>query len=98
MDIALTEYVVTIKPSLTWGDMQQIQTVLTGGAKIGAGGLTGYDATAITEAKYKLLEIAVVSVKKDDEAIPFTREWMNNLSVEDGNTLFDAVDGLSKKK
>jgi len=102
MRIVLHEYEVTIKDSLTWGDMQQIQSVVTSGAKIGAGGLQGYDPTALLEAKYKALEIAVVTIVPHGAvaaaAIPFTREWMNALSIEDGEILFDAVDGLGKKK
>lgn len=101
MRIALHDFEVTIKDSMTWGDMQQVQSVLASGAKIDAGGLKGYDASAMLEAKYKALEIAIVKIEphaEGAEAIPFSREWMNALSVEDGDILFDAVDGLGKKK
>ena len=109
MRIALHDFEVTLKDSLTWGDMQQIQAVVTSGAKFGTAGLQGYDSNALLEAKYKALEIAIITIQPhaarqaDDsvampDPVPFSREWMNALSVEDGDILYDAVDGLGKKK
>jgi hypothetical protein len=98
MELTVGKFNVTIKDSLTWGDIQQVQTVLASGAKIGSTGMQGYDANAMLEAKYKLLELAIVRITEDKKELPFTREWMNNLSVEEGDALYDAVDRLSKKK
>lgn len=98
MKLAIGKYEVTVKDALTWGDVQQVQNALTAGAKIGASGFTGYDPSAMLEAKYKLLEIAVVRVTQGETESLFSREWMNALSVEEGDTLYDAVDRLSKKK
>jgi hypothetical protein len=102
MQLQIGKFTVETKDSLTWGDMQDVQAVMAGGAKIGTTGLTGYDTRAMMEAKYRLLEIAVVSIVEreagNETKLPFTREWMNALSIDDGNTLYDAVDALTKKK
>jgi hypothetical protein len=91
-------YTVTLKEALTWGDVQEVQAVMAGGVKLGATGMNGYDARALLESKYKLLELAIVSITEGDKQIPFSREWMNGLSVNDGDTLYAAVEALSKKK
>lgn len=96
--MTIGKYDITLKQSLTWGDVQEVQAVMASGAKLGNTGLTGYDARAMLEAKYKLLELAITSIKEGDKAVKFSREWMNGLSVEDGDTLYAAVDALSKKK
>ncbi|TXH44820.1 MAG: hypothetical protein E6Q97_32185 [Desulfurellales bacterium] len=108
MRVELSGHTVTIKDSLTWGDVQAVQAVIMSGAKMGLGGMQGYDPTVLLEAKYKLLEIAVTRIEAKPaaegkgadvaEAATFTRNWMNDLSPEDGDALFEAVDALQKKR
>ena len=94
---------VTLKDLLTWGDAQKIQNSLMSGAKMS--GKAGdkdmgfdFDATAMLEAKYVTLECVVVAIKEGEKTLPFSREWMDNLSMADGNKLVEAVDEVSKKK
>jgi len=99
MLIELSQYKVTINDSLTWGDREQVNMVLASGAKIDGVGLSGFDATKMLEAKFKLLELAVVSIQDaQGTETKFAREWMNALSMEDGDKLYDAVEALNKKK
>lgn len=103
MELTIGKYRVTIKDKLTWGDMQVVQASMAAGTKVTVGTFQGFDATALIEAKYKLLEVAVLGIVDTtlDPAIgqfPFTRDWMNALDVEEGNTLFEAIDALDKKK
>jgi hypothetical protein len=98
MQIKIGKYDVTLKDSITWGEAQQIQAVLASGAKIGSSGLQGYDPTVMLEAKYKLLEIAITDIADGEQHSAFSRDWMNALSLDEGDTLYDAVDALSKKK
>jgi hypothetical protein len=98
MTIPVGQYEVTIKNSLTWGDMQEVQKAMASGAKVGSTGLTGYDATAMIEAKYRLLEIAIVGINDGDKTLPFSRDWMNALPIEEGDRLYEAVDVIGKKK
>lgn len=98
MLVNLSKCAVKIKDDLTWGDSEAIQNVYIKGAKVDANGLKDFDASVISEAKYVLLEIAVQEIIYGDEIIKFSRDWMNNLSIEDGNKLFEEVDKLNKKK
>ena len=50
------------------------------------------------EAKYIALEQAVSKIVTEGTESLFTRDWMDNLSVDDGNTLYHAVEELSGKK
>ncbi len=98
MIIKLSNCEVKIKDQLTWGDNEKIQNVYIKGAKVDQGGLKDFDASVVGEAKYVLLEIVVQEIKEGDKVSQFTREWMNNLSIEDGNKLYNAVENLGKKK
>jgi hypothetical protein len=97
--IKLSACEVDILTYLTWGEQEDIQSVMLKGAKLqSASGNVDFDASVLIEAKFKLLEVAVKEVRVDGIANAFTREWMRDLSVEDGDTLYAAVDDLSKKK
>lgn len=101
--VKLSNYEVDILTYLTWGEKEDVQSALLKGAKLqGVSGNVDFDASVLTEAKYKLLEVAVQKIRpylpEDGKEIEFTREWMRNLSAEDGDTLYEAVDKLSKKK
>jgi hypothetical protein len=98
MIIKLSNCEVKIKDQLTWGDSERIQSVYIKGAKVDQSGLKDFDASVVSEAKYVLLEITVMEIKEGEEKKQFTIEWMNNLSIEDGNKLYEAVEALNKKK
>jgi hypothetical protein len=101
MIIQLKEYKVTIKDEITWGDSEAIQATIQKGAKI-KGTATEqnfeYDTSVMLEAKYVTLEKTITKIEKGDEVVSFSREWMNNLSIVDGNKLYDAVNQLTKKE
>lgn len=101
--IELSNCQVVIKDSLTWGDKQQIEASLASGAKLSVKnnneiGDIGFSDNALVESKYKLLEVIVIEVKIADKTQPFSRDWMNNLSIEDGDKLYNAVEEVTKKK
>jgi hypothetical protein len=102
MIIELKDYKVELKDALTWGDAQKIEAVFLKGAKVGGTGTAdvsmGFDASVLLEAKYTALECAVMKVIKGDKTEPFTREWIDSLSIEDGDKLYAEVDKLTKKK
>ena len=97
------ETTVKIKEVLTWGDKEKIKNALYSGAKVTGTNENNigmaYDASGMLEAKYVLLECTVVEIiKKDGSKEEFTRNWMDNLSPEDGDLLYDSVDKLKLKK
>jgi hypothetical protein len=96
--VKLSNCEVSIKASLTWGDVERIKDAMTSGIKVGNTGISGFDTSAILESKYRLLEIAIVEIRQDGKTQKFTREWMNSLSVEDGELLYAEVDKLNGKK
>jgi hypothetical protein len=99
MIIKLTDCEVELKDRITWGDMEQIQLALISGAKVSETGMSGFDMSSTLEAKYKLLEIVVVKITdKNGVTCSFSREWMNDLSPEDGDKLYSEADKLNKKK
>ena len=103
MEVKLNDVTVKIKDALTWGDKERIKNAMNSGAKVSGTNKDDitmlYDASGILEAKYVLLECAVVEIIKADGAKQnFTRDWMDNLTPEDGDKLYDAVDKLKLKK
>lgn len=95
--------IVTLKEALTWGDSEQIQAALQKGAKMAANSKTlnkdganiEFDSDAMLEAKYVSLAALIVSIEKGEEKKEFSREWMNELTKEDGDKIMDAVDELT---
>jgi hypothetical protein len=50
-------------------------------------------------AKYRALELCVVKVvSSDGSESAYSREWMNALSIEDGDTLLEAVNDVTSPK
>jgi len=84
---------------LTWGEKEDMQSTMLKGAKLqGISGNVDFDASVLTETKYTLLELAVKEIRQGEQKIAFSRDWMRDLSVEDGDTLYEAVEELTKKK
>jgi|SRR6056297_2554395 len=99
--IKLTDYEVDIKDSLTWGDKEKLQQEYINGMEIKKGGKEfDWNPEVTLNAKYKLLEISIKEIREKgkDKKIEFSKEWMNNLSIEDGDKLYDKVDELYNPK
>jgi hypothetical protein len=96
--IKVGKYDIEIIAYLTWGEKEDLQEILIRGAQLDNTGLKSFDAGVMREAKYKLMEIAIKGIKLDGKEIVFSREWINGLSVEDGDNLSEQLDGLNKKK
>ena len=96
--VKLKDYEVKIKDSFTWGDKEKIQNIYIKGASVDQTGIKGFDTSVISEAKYTLLETAILEIKKGDEIINFSKEWMYNLSIEDGDKLYNEIDNNFVKK
>ena len=96
--IKLSNCEVDIITYLTWGEKEDIQGVIMAGANVDQTGLSGFDHKAIRESKYRALEICVKGVRADGETKPFSREWMDNLSVEDGDYLYSEIDASANPK
>lgn len=89
---------VKVLSYLTWGEKEKVTGSMIKGAKLGQGGFSGIEASAVMDGKYTLLELCVKEIKSGLEVKQFSKEWMDNLSVDDGDLLYEAIDSLTKKK
>lgn len=95
--LPITKQKVEIVSFLTWGDKQKIEGALYGGIET-TGQSVSFNGASLLESKYTAIEVAVQSITNGQEKITFSRDWLNELPVQDGDFLFEAVDELGKKK
>lgn len=98
MIVEISNAKVKIKDRLTWGEVEELSEVLYKGANVDQKGMTGFNTSVIREAKYRLLEIAILEVEEDGKKKEFSRDWMNNLSPADGDKLVAECEKLKEKK
>lgn len=104
IDVKLSIGTVQIIDKLTWGQKEEIQSAMLGGLRIT--GLTDkdkqdfqLDPAVVTKAKYKTLEVCIKKITlSDGKEVAYSKEWMDNLSIEDGDILFQAVDEVTNPK
>lgn len=102
MNLKLKDYTVELKDEMTWGDAQRIEEVMLSSAKM-KGSQSGemgfdFDGASLSKTKYVTIELMIKSIKKGEEEIPYTKEWVDNLSLSDGNKLYEQIELLTKKK
>lgn len=100
MDIKLSNGdIVVLKDKLKYGDTLEIQKVMLEGVGVNK---TKQDinigAENIINSTIKTMEIAVIEIKRGVEKLQFSREWLNDLDIEDGNLLQEKVNEMSNKK
>lgn len=102
--IELSNCKVEIVENLTWGMREAIKEVMMSGFAVtnATGGVSGQSVALkpeiLTKTKYKALEICVKKViYPDGKEKPYSKDWMDNLSVEDGEKLYEAVDTVSNQ-
>jgi len=91
MILQLSNSTVSIKDNFTWGDKEKIQNIYIKGAKVDQSGMKEFDT-------YVLLEIMVEAIDEGEDRKAFTREWMNSLSLEDGDLLYSTVEEITSPK
>lgn len=97
--VELSNAKVEIKEQVTWLQMQRVEATLAESAKIGPDGKpTGFDGNALVESKIKLMEMLIVKITEGDKEVGFSRNWVETLSLADGNTLTAALDEVASKK
>lgn len=98
MIVELSKYKVTIKDIYTWGDKEAINAIVTSSAKVT--GKDGYaiDGEMLRKSKIALIERMVVKIEEGEKVIPYSEDWLNNLSAKDGDKLYDSIEEVSKKK
>lgn len=92
---------VEIVDKLTWGQQEAIRAEILGGVKMT--GLTDkekqnleLDPSALSRAKYKSIEVCVKKITLNDGTeVKYSKEWMDDLSIEDGDKLFAAINEVT---
>lgn len=102
----LEEYDVKIreKGELKYVDLENMQKATYKGVKHDAkGSVQGFDADKLLEAKRTVAKVVIEEIKdKDGEDVEFSQDWLDNLTIDDGMDLMDAIEqetaDLLKKK
>ena len=97
MTVNVGRYKVELR-ELSWWETQEIQALLTTGARMTGAVISGFDGSALIEANAKGFEYSVVSIREGETEIGFSREWLKGLTQEEGEAIKDAIDELGKKK
>jgi hypothetical protein len=99
MQIQLSKYIVELKDELSWYEQNEIEAEMISGSQM------NQETKAIVmngqgmfEAKIKLLERLITSIKEGDNTIVCSRDWVKGLNQEDGNKLYAAVEKITAKK
>lgn len=105
--IELSNYTVGLKDAITWGDQEAIKAALLTGVKlkqnikdikdsnVGQSDIE-FDANAMLVSKYKAIERCVLNIKdKEGKDVSYSKEWLDNLSISDGDKLSAAVDEVT---
>lgn len=108
--VKLTDYTVELVQRMTWGKQEVIRGAMYGGMKVrgampkeGGGDVEPemeMDASAISKSKYKTIEVCIARITKNDDntEVPFSVAWLNDLPVEDGDALYQAVNKVAQAK
>lgn len=98
--IKLSNCEVKIITFLTWGEKEKgsLENVGASMAELDNTGLKGMKGNPLLELKFQRSEIAVKEVKQGEAVTSFSREWMENLSSDDGDTLYTEIENVFTKK
>lgn len=105
--IELSNCKVEIITRLTWGQQEQIRAAMLEGMRVSdvreqEKQSLEMNPAVLVKAKYKALELCVKKIiSGNGKEVAYSKEWMDNLSVDDGDTLFTAVNEVTsnfKKK
>lgn len=93
---------VSILSYLTWGEKERVQKVMLNNANISITGETKVTGETIFEYERGAMQQIIKKIEKDDTEIPFSFEWLDNLSIDDGDLLWgkvsDLIEGKKKAK
>ena len=106
--IQLKEFTVNIKTEITYGMNEAIKAEVASAISIstetkeqlekGGEGDIKINGAAILASKYKTAEVLIESIKdKEGNDVPFTRKWIESLSIADGEMLEEAINNVRKE-
>jgi hypothetical protein len=88
---------VEIVSYITWGEQERIQGVIAQIADLQTG--TGkLQEDTMFNYKKNAIRIAVRKIVENETEVPFSYDWLENLSIDDGNKLWNEVEAILTKK
>lgn len=95
--IKLSNCQVELIDQLTYGARLKLQEAVLNGSRLNASDNDmSMDGTALIAARYKAFEICITKVTDaEGNEKRYSRDWLDNLSVDDGETLFAAVEKIT---
>lgn len=102
--VRISNATVHLVEKITWGIQEKIRGAMYSGikpnlSKENQSNGVEFDMSAIQEAKYKAFELCILKIVQDDNSeIAYSREWIDNLSIEDGDAVSESVDKLTETK
>ena len=102
--IKLSGCEVDIVTYINWGEREQLERVLLSGADMkGVEDMTkpsmSFNPAVVSDVKYVAFGIAVKEIRlADGTKQAYSKEWINELRVEDGDLLYAEVDAVTSKK
>lgn len=96
--IKIGEYNISLVDELTWGQHQDIEDVMLKSVEVDSSGIKQIKSDILRQQKYKVVEVCITKIKKGDEVIKFSKEWMDNLSKSNGDEILAKVNEITKKK
>ena len=81
---------------LTIGESRQLQKTLLAGGKLDLkeGQLEEVSPALYMDMQDQALTFLVKNITKAEEVKPFSMDWLNSLSIEDGNKVYDVVNDV----
>lgn len=88
---------------LTWGMQEKIRQTLYGALKMQNMSMSNpssarveFSPEAVTNSRYKAIEICIKKITADDGTeIKYSEDWLNNLSVEDGDAIYARANAIA---
>lgn len=100
--IKLSNCEIDIITYLTWSEKEKLEAEISKGVKMTMDGnklaMGSYDASALYTSKITLIKLAVKEIRVGETKSFVSDEWIDNLSIEDGDLLYDELNKLNKKK
>lgn len=95
-EIKLTNATVTLRDAITWGQKEAINNAMLSGMKMSARSQDiDINAEAMAAGKYKAIEVCIEKIVVDGSEVSFSREWLDNLPVADGDALYAEVEKIT---
>lgn len=92
-----TGYVVKIQKWLTTGQSRELQRVMFGDASFNPseGKMSEVKLNTFLDMQEKAASMIIQSISKENEVLSYSKEWVDNLPLADGNLLYEKVNEIT---